>query len=73
MECAPIRAQVWLDDHERDLDGLAVADAVHLIEGAGLHARVVPYLSGWMTQEQRRDRVNLRLTEAGEVGSVDAG
>jgi hypothetical protein len=73
MECPPIRAQAWLDDHGRELDGLAVADAVTLIESAGLEARVVSYPSGWMTQEQRRDRISVWLTETGEMGSIDAG
>jgi hypothetical protein len=31
------------------------------------------YPSGWMTQEQQRDRVNLWLTEAGSIGAIDAG
>jgi hypothetical protein len=73
MECPPIRAQAWLDDHERDLEGLDVESAVALIESADLHARVVPHRSGWMTQEQRRDRINLWLSASGAIGSIDAG
>jgi hypothetical protein len=73
VECAPTRAQAWLDGHEGALGDLRVEAAVALIEKAGLHARVVPYAGGQLTPEQRRDRVNLWLTEAGELGSVDAG
>lgn len=73
MECAPIRARAWLDDHERELDGLRADDAQALIESAGLHARVLHYPSGWTTQEQRRDRITLWLTETGTVGSIEAG
>lgn len=73
MDCSPIRAQAWLDEHHIELVDRAIDDAVALIEGAGLHARVVRAPSGWMTQEQRRDRVNIWLTEAGEIASVDAG
>jgi hypothetical protein len=73
MECAPIRAQVWLDAHERDFGDLRIAEAVALVERAGLEARVLSSSGSWMTQEQRDDRVNLWATEAGEVRSVDAG
>ena len=73
VECPPIRAQAWLDDHERDLDGLDVGDAVARIEDAGLHPRVVQHTGAWMTEEQRGDRVTLWLTDAGAIGSIDAG
>jgi hypothetical protein len=73
MECAPIHAQAWLDSHESDLVDRSVSDAVALIEIAGLRARVVTFPGGGMTQEQQRDRVNLWLTEAGEISSIDAG
>lgn len=73
MECAPIRAQAWLDGHESELVDRPLGEVVALIEDAGLVARVIPLRSGWLTQEQHRDRVNLRLTAAGEIGSIDAG
>lgn len=73
MECAPIRAQAWLDEHEGDLHGLGADDAIAFIEGAGLHARVVPSAGGWIAQEQRSDRLTLWLTETGTVASADAG
>lgn len=73
MDCAPIRAQAWLDVHERDFGDLHLDAAVALVEAAGLQARVLPASSGWSAQEQQPDRVNLRLTRAGDLGSVDAG
>lgn len=73
MECPPVRAQAWLDDHTRELVCLEVDDAVALIESAGLQARVVHYPGGWMTQELRHDRVNLWLTQDGSIASLDAG
>jgi hypothetical protein len=73
VECEPVRAQAWLDSHESDLVECPVDDAVALIESAGLEARVIRSPGGWMTQEQRRDRVNLWLTRTGEIASVDAG
>jgi hypothetical protein len=73
VECAPIRAQAWLDVHERDFGDLHVEAAVELIERAGLSARVVPYASGRTTEEQRSDRVSVWLAEDGAVRSVDAG
>lgn len=73
MECAPTRAQAWLDGHEGALGGLPLAQVVSLIERAGLEARVVPYAGGDLAPEQRSDRVNLWLTDAGEMGAVDAG
>jgi hypothetical protein len=73
MDCAPIRAQVWLDAHERDFGGLRIPEAVALIERAGLEARVVSASGSGMAQEQRGDRVTVWATRAGEVGSVDAG
>lgn len=73
MECAPIRAQVWLDRHEGDLGGLPLHAVVDLVERAGLRARVVEYASGGTPAEQQEDRVNLRLTADGAMGSVDAG
>jgi hypothetical protein len=73
MECAPTRAQAWLDGNEDALGGLPIGQVVALIERAGLEARVLPYAGGLLTAEQRGDRVNLWLTEAGEMGAVDAG
>ena len=73
MNDARIQAQIWLDAHRGDLDGLSVDAAVALIERAGLQARVITPSTGWLTQEQRRDRVNLRLTASGDVRSIDAG
>ena len=73
MECPPVLAQVWLDEHEEDLGGVSVDAAVALVEGAGLRAHVVPYASRSAAAEQRHDRVNLRLTAAGELAAVDAG
>lgn len=73
MECAPVRAQVWLDAHEAELGALPVPDAVARIEAAGLRARVVPYSGGRDAEEQRGDRVRIWLTEAGQVSAVDAG
>jgi hypothetical protein len=73
VECAPIRAQAWLDQHEHALGELRLGQVVAMIERAGLDARVVPYASGTMAAEQHRDRVTVWLTEAGEVGAVDAG
>jgi hypothetical protein len=73
MECAPIRAQAWLDRNEGDLGGLPLAAVVDLVERAGLEARVVEYATGGAAQEQQADRVNLRLTADGALGAVDAG
>jgi hypothetical protein len=73
VECAPIRAQAWLDSHGSEFLDREVGEAVALIERAGLEARVVRFPGGWMTQEQQRDRVNIRLDEAGEIATVDAG
>jgi hypothetical protein len=73
VECAPIRAQAWLDEHEHVLGALTVEDAVTVIEDAGLQARVLRSSGGWMTQEQHRDRVNLRLTDTGQIAAIDAG
>ena len=73
MQCPPIRAQAWLDEHSRELDGLELEDAVALIESAGLEARVVHYPSGWATQELRRDRITLRLTRDGSLSTIEAG
>ncbi|GAA2752959.1 hypothetical protein [Amnibacterium kyonggiense] len=73
MECPPIRAEAWLEEHEADLIGLEEADAVALVEGAGLHARVIAPGPGWMTQEQRRDRIDLWRSAEGPIASASAG
>lgn len=73
MECAPIRAQAWLDTADLDFGGLRLDAVVALIERAGLSPRVVPYAGGSSAEEQRADRVTLRLTEAGELAAVEAG
>ena len=73
MECAPIRAQAWLDLHEGELGALPVDAAVATVERAGLRARVVPYASGGIAEEQRADRVNLRLGADRALVAVDAG
>lgn len=73
MECAPVRAQAWLDAHDLDFGDLRLEAVVDLVEQAGLRARVVPYAAGGPDEELRGDRVNLRLTRSGELGAVDAG
>ena len=73
MECAPVRAQAWLDAHDLDFSALRLEAVVAMVEQAGLHARVLPYASGGSDEEQRGDQVNLWLTRSGELGAVDAG
>jgi hypothetical protein len=73
VECPPTRAQAWLDDHERDLEGLAAEEAAAMVEGAGLHVRVLQRSGGWLPQELRDDRITLRLDERGGVQSSEAG
>jgi len=73
VECAPVRAQAWLDAHELDFGDLRLETVVAMVEDAGLHARVLPYAGGRADEEQRGDQVNLWLTRSGELGAVDAG
>lgn len=73
MECAPVRAQAWLDAHDLDFGDLRLESVVAMVEDAGLHARVRPYAAGRADEEQRGDQVNLWLTRSGELGAVDAG
>ena len=73
MECAPVRAQAWLDAHDLDLGALPLDSVVALIERAGLRACVVPYGAERTSTEQHGDRLNLRLTAAGELAAMDGG
>ena len=73
MECAPVRAQAWLDAHDLDFGDLRIETVVAMVERAGLRARVLPYAAGRADEEQRGDQVNLWLTRSGELGAVDAG
>lgn len=72
MDCPPTRAEAWLEEHERDLAGLARAQAVALVEAAGLRVRLL-HSPGLLSPEIWDDRVNLRLTEDATVGAVSAG
>lgn len=73
MECAPVRAQLWLDAIDLDLASSSVGALVALVEDAGLRAHVVPYGTDRATSEQHGDRVNLYLTAAGALAGIDAG
>jgi hypothetical protein len=73
VDCPPTRAEAWLQEHEQDLLGLAADDAAALIEGAGLRIRVREATGGWITQEQRNDRISVQLDDAETVRSADAG
>lgn len=73
MECAPARAQAWLDAHDLDFGALRLDAVIAIVEQAGLHALVVPYGTGRASAEQRGDRVNLRLTATGGLAAIDAG
>jgi hypothetical protein len=73
VDCPPTRAEAWLQEHEQDLLGLAADDAAALIEGAGLRIRVREATGGWITQEQRNDRITVQLDDAETVRSADAG
>jgi hypothetical protein len=70
MDRSALSAQAWLDAHEHQVLELASADAVELVELAGLEARVLPYGPNWMTQDLRANRVNLWLSEDGTVRHV---
>ena len=73
VDCPPTRAEAWLADHEQDLLGLGADDASALVEGAGLHIRVLTATDGWVTQELRTDRIDVRLDGDDTVRSADAG
>lgn len=72
MDAAARSAQDWLDTHAEDLTGRGADEAVAVVEGAGLSARVVPHGPTWMTQELRHDRINLWLDEQGLVRAISA-
>jgi hypothetical protein len=73
MECAPVRAQAWLDAQDLDFGAIRLEAVVALVERAGLHARIVPYGTARTSAEQHGDQLNLRLTPAGELAAIDAG
>ncbi|RIX28400.1 hypothetical protein [Amnibacterium setariae] len=73
MECPPTRAEAWLEEHEGDLAGLPTADAIALIESAGLRVRVLDRGARLLSPETWDDRVNLRVTDDAVVGAVSAG
>ena len=67
MECAPGRAQAWLDAHDLDLGAIRLEAVVALVEQAGLQASVLPYGTERTSAEQHDGRLNLRLTAAGRA------
>ncbi|MGT2426546.1 hypothetical protein [Amnibacterium kyonggiense] len=71
-DCPPTRAEAWLEEHGRDLAGLPRADAVAVVEGAGLRAAVLDG-SGPRSPEIWEDRVILRLAGDATVSDAAAG